>query len=122
LHFSTEYRKNKLPITIKPPHQNTYNQDTLTVGTDAQIIELTQVNCQFVESENGTNHGFESTEKADCETTHEQSGEEQLATAVFIIPGEQMKNGEDRLVVLNKAALNVVRNQKKQSSHSCVHI
>jgi len=51
---------------------------------DAQIIELTQVNCQFVESENGTNHGFESTEKADCEAIHEQSGEERLAAAKTI--------------------------------------
>jgi len=27
---------------------------------DAQIIELTQVHCQFVESENDIDHGFES--------------------------------------------------------------
>jgi GGDEF domain-containing protein len=26
-----EYKKNKLPITTKPPHQNTYSHDTLTV-------------------------------------------------------------------------------------------
>jgi len=31
----------------------------------------------------------------------------QLNTAVFIIPGEQVKNGDDRLVVLNRIAFNV---------------
>lgn len=58
------------------------------VGTataeDVQIIELTQVNCQFVESENGTDHGFESAGKADCEAIHDQSGEERLSKAKTI--------------------------------------
>jgi len=31
----------------------------------------------------------------------------QLNTAVFIILGEQVKNGDDRLVVLNRIAFNV---------------
>jgi len=51
---------------------------------DATIIELTQVNCQFIESENGTNHNFESTKKADCERIHEQSGSERLAASKTI--------------------------------------
>jgi len=46
------------------------------VAEDATVIELTQVNCQFVESEHGKNHGFASTEKKDCEAIHEQSGDE----------------------------------------------
>ena len=36
----------------------------------------------------------------------------QLKTAVFIIPGQQVKNGDDRLVVLNTVALNVVMRQQ----------
>ncbi len=36
----------------------------------------------------------------------------QLITAVFIIPGQQVKNGDDRLVVLNTVALNVVMQQR----------
>jgi len=55
------------------------------VGTafaeDAQIIELTQVNCQFVESEHGKNHGFVSTSKEDCEVIHDKSGDERLAAS-----------------------------------------
>lgn len=51
---------------------------------DAQIIELTQVNCQFIESENGTNHGFKSTQKSDCEAIHEASGADRLAQSKTI--------------------------------------
>lgn len=36
----------------------------------------------------------------------------QLKTAVFIIPGQQVKNGDDRLVVLNTVASNVVMQQR----------
>jgi len=48
---------------------------------DAQIIELTQVNCQFVESENDIDHNFQSANKGDCEVIHDQSGEERLASS-----------------------------------------
>jgi len=48
---------------------------------DAQIIELTQVHCQFVESENDIDHGFESAKKQDCEAIHGQSGDERLAAS-----------------------------------------
>ena len=42
----------------------------------------------------------------------------QLDTAVFIIPGEQVKNGDDRLVVLNKTAFDIVKQQNgKHRSH-----
>ncbi len=54
------------------------------VAEEAQIVELTQVNCQFLESENGKNHGFESTMKSDCESIHDQSGDERLAAAKTI--------------------------------------
>ena len=35
---------------------------------------------------------------------------EELETSVFIIPGEQVKNGEERLVVLNQVAKSVIDN------------
>lgn len=38
-------------------------------------------------------------------------GAPQLDTAVIIIPGEQVKNGDDRLVVLNKTAFDIVNQQ-----------
>lgn len=51
------------------------------IAQDAQIIELTQVNCQFVESENGINHGYESRRKADCKKINKKTVQERLATA-----------------------------------------
>ena len=51
---------------------------------EAQVIELTQVNCQFVESENGVNHGYSSTEKADCDRINEKTAEERLASSKTI--------------------------------------
>jgi integrase len=35
-----------------------------------------------------------------------------LRTVVFIIPGSQVKNGDDRLVVLNRVALSVVETRR----------
>lgn len=35
-----------------------------------------------------------------------------LETTVFIIPGERVKNGDDRLVVLNRVALATVKQQR----------
>ena len=40
----------------------------------------------------------------------------ELNTSVFIIPGAAVKNGEDRLVVLNKVALSVVNEVRSQHS------
>ena len=39
----------------------------------------------------------------------------ELNTSVFIIPGAAVKNGEDRLVVLNKVALSVINEARGQS-------
>src|SRR5689334_14357929 len=36
----------------------------------------------------------------------------ELATSVFIIPGARVKNGEDRLVVLNRIALSVIAGRR----------
>ena len=42
----------------------------------------------------------------------------QLNTAIFIIPGEQVKNGDDRLVVLNRTAFEVANLQEgKHPTH-----
>ncbi len=45
------------------------------------VIELTQVPCQFLESENGFDHGFTTARKEDCEAINSQSGEERLSSA-----------------------------------------
>lgn len=41
---------------------------------EAKVIELTQTPCQFVEPE-GVDHGYTSTEKADCEAINARNGE-----------------------------------------------
>ena len=52
-----------------------------SVAQEDTIIELTQTACQFVEAENGVDHGFHSTSKSDCKTINDQSGKERLAEA-----------------------------------------
>ena len=36
----------------------------------------------------------------------------ELGTTVFIIPGSSVKNGDDRLVVLNRVALSVIEGRR----------
>ncbi len=47
----------------------------------ATVIELTQIPCQFVESENGVDHGFTTTKKSDCDAINARTGAERLAMA-----------------------------------------
>ena len=46
---------------------------------EATVITLTQTGCQFVESEHGTDHGFKTAKKADCEAINAETGAERLA-------------------------------------------
>ncbi len=50
-------------------------------ASEGQIIHLTQTACQFIESENGVDHGFASGKKADCEAINAKSGAERLGEA-----------------------------------------
>jgi hypothetical protein len=43
------------------------------------VIVFTQVPCQFLEPENGRNHGFEATSKAECEQINARTAAERLA-------------------------------------------
>ncbi|MDZ4142581.1 MAG: hypothetical protein U1C48_11310 [Methylotenera sp.] len=45
------------------------------------VVELTQTPCQFLESENGVNHGFHSTSIKDCEAINARTGTDRLAKA-----------------------------------------
>jgi hypothetical protein len=45
------------------------------------IIEFTQTPCQFLESEGGTDHGYKSAKKADCEAINKRTGADRLAAA-----------------------------------------
>ena len=59
----------------------------LSQGAAAQgatIIEITQVACQFIESENGVDHDYETARKADCERINAATGEERLTEAEIL--------------------------------------
>ena len=45
------------------------------------VIELTQVPCQFIESEDGADRGYTSTQKADCDAINAESGAQRVAEA-----------------------------------------
>lgn len=65
---------------------------------EATVIALTQTPCQFVESENGVDHGFTTTRKADCDAINARSGAERLATAKVL----ELKPGKYVFRVINK--------------------
>jgi len=44
-----------------------------------KVIELTQVPCQFLESEGGRDRGFKSTKAADCEAINAKTGTHRVA-------------------------------------------
>ena len=48
------------------------------------VIELTQIACQFLESENGVDRDFTTSKKADCEAINGESGADRLAEAKVI--------------------------------------
>lgn len=65
----------------------------LTQGASAQgatVITLTQVACQFIESEDGVDHDYVTTRKADCDRINAESGAERVAEAevLRLSPGE----------------------------------
>ena len=55
-----------------------------TSAQEAKVIELTQIACQFLESENGVDHGFTTGKKADCEAINGETGAQRLAEAKVI--------------------------------------
>ncbi len=52
----------------------------LQASSDATVIVLTQTPCQFLETE-GADHGYTSTERADCMKINDASGAERLANS-----------------------------------------
>ena len=63
---------------------------TAANAEQATVIDLTQTACQFVESENGVDHGYTTARKADCETINAESGAARLAAAetITLKPGK----------------------------------
>ena len=52
----------------------------------ATVIEFTQTGCQFVESENGVDHGFATTKKSDCEAINAGTVAARLREAKVLTP------------------------------------
>jgi hypothetical protein len=65
---------------------------------DANVIVLTQIPCQFIESESGVDHGFKTTKKADCEGINRRTGDARLAKAGII----ELKPGKYVFRVTNR--------------------
>lgn len=51
------------------------------VAAEPTVIELTQTPCQFVEAENGVDHGYSSESADDCKTINSEGAEARLASA-----------------------------------------
>ena len=67
-------------------------------AAEPEVIELTQTPCQFIEVEQGGDHGFKSEKKADFEGINEQTGAERLAQAQVL----RLKPGAYVFRVTNK--------------------
>jgi len=67
------------------------------VADEAEVIELTQTACQFVEVET-TDHGYTTTKKADCEAINAKTGDERLAQSQTL----KLKPGKYVFRVTNK--------------------
>jgi len=68
---------------------------TFAIGLPARavaaptVIELTQVPCQFLESENGLDHAYKSSNISDCEAINTKTGQKRLAASktIMLKPG-----------------------------------
>ncbi len=56
-------------------------------AAEPKVIELTQIPCQFIESENGIDRGYTTTEKADCDAINARTGAERVASSFPSSPG-----------------------------------
>jgi hypothetical protein len=63
-----------------------------------KVIELTQVPCQFLESEGGKDRGFKSAKAADCEAVNAKTGKQRVAEAKVL----ELKPGKYIFRVANK--------------------
>ncbi len=63
----------------------------------AEVIELTQAPCQFIEIE-GTDYGFKTTKKADCQAINKKTSAERLAKAKVL----ELKPGDYIFRVTNR--------------------
>jgi hypothetical protein len=69
-------------------------------GAQAKIVELTQVPCQFLESEGGKDRGFKSAKGPDCEAINDRTGAQRLAESktIELKPGKYVFRVKNRNV------------------------
>jgi hypothetical protein len=68
------------------------------LGAEPPVITLTQLACQFLESEDGIDHRFTTRQKADCEAINARTGEQRVAAAKPL----ELKPGKYVFRVTNK--------------------
>ena len=63
---------------------------TAMASDEPTIIVLTQTGCQFIESENNVDRGFEPSMKTDCEAINDETGEGRLSESepLHLKPGK----------------------------------
>ncbi len=71
---------------------------TASYAASPNVVKLTQVGCQFVESENGENHGYMPTRKADCVAINEKTADKRLSESKVL----ELKPGKYVFRVENK--------------------
>ena len=71
---------------------------TAASAEEATVVTLTQVGCQFVESENGVDHNYAPKSDADCNKINAETGKDRLAKAKVI----ELKPGKYIFRVTNK--------------------
>lgn len=72
---------------------------TRALAAEPTVIELTQVPCQFLEPEQGKNHGYASDKKADCVAINAETAAARLAKAKTI----RLKPGKYIFRVTNRS-------------------
>ena len=75
-----------------------FSQAPVHAAKGPTIITLTQVGCQFVESENGVDHMFKTAKADDCNAINAKTGDKRLATAKVL----KLKPGQYIFRVTNK--------------------
>ncbi len=77
---------------------NLYLSEARAASADPTVVTLTQTGCQFVESENGADHGYKPKSAEDCKAINGKSGNDRLAKAKPI----ELKAGKYLFRVTNR--------------------
>lgn len=94
----TSYRNHLSPVLAAALFALAGFAGSAWASGEPALIELTQTGCQFVESENGIDHGYKTTRKEDCEAINAKSGEKRLADSKVL----HLKPGKYTFRVTNK--------------------